>query len=155
MYYEAIKKRKVKSLKASKASLIYFRPIYDFLLNQYADNEIFLGIEDSKEFFIYNENTYDLFFYDFAIPKEKIIIEFNGKAWHPNWEKYDTNTLEENFKFNTIKDISYYVNRDKHKIDVARQKGFDVLILWEEDSVEENWNKVKRFLNDKKINYEN
>ena len=153
-YIKAQEKIKVKALKASKSSLKHFKPLYDFLIKKNITNfdDIFLGIDDCREFFIREGEK--IFFYDFVISSKKIIIEYNGKAWHPNWEKYDINEAIKNFKNKNINPIES-INKDKIKIELAIKKGFDVLILWEEDGFNYNENKLKNYLKTKNIDYEN
>lgn len=153
-YINTQKKIKVKVLSASKSSLVYFKPLYDFLIvseNVKRDN-IFLGVEGSQEYFIKTED--DIFFYDFVLLDKKIIIEYNGKFWHPNWEYYSIEECVDKFKNKKIDNIKM-INRDKEKIKVAKDNGFKVLILWEEDGKIKNFNKLKHFLNENDIRYEN
>lgn len=154
MYVETQKTIKVKHLSASKASLLIFQPLYDYLINNniFNINDIYLGIEGSKEFFLRSDRN--IYFYDFTIKSKNLIIEYNGKAWHPNWEKYDIKECVENFKFSLVDPIEV-INNDKNKIELAKKNGFDVLVLWEEDGLQFNQQKLKDFLNKKQINYEN
>ena len=153
-YIEGQIKTRVKILKASKSSLVYFQPLREFLVknNILKSEEIYLGVDGSKEYFLRNKDM--LFFYDFTIPNKKIIIEFNGKAWHPNWEKYGIEGCEKHFKNKKIK-VDSAVEKEIRKINLAKENGFDVLILWEEDSVDFNKQKLYNYLNNKKIKYEN
>ena len=152
-YIEGQINRKVKSSKASKSSLFYLKPLYDYLISDglVNSNDIYLGIENSTEFFINDGDT--IFFYDFTIPSKNIIIEYNGKAWHPNWEKYGFNECLKYFKNKNIQP-ELAIEKDIKKNNLAKQKGFDVLVLWEEDSVGTNKNKIYNFLKEKGINYE-
>lgn len=126
-----------------------------FLIDKKNKKNIFIGISGSKEYFIRNNDN--LFFYDFTILSKKIIIEFNGKAFHPNWTKYDIDYLIDNFKYKTIKkeNITKKINNEKLKIETAKKNGFEILILWEEDGLEKNLLELKNFLKNKNINYEN
>lgn len=147
-------KRKVKILKASKTSLEIFQSLYDFLISEniISNNDVFLGIDGSKEYFLKNDEF--LFFYDFTILSKKIIIEFNGKAWHPNWEKYGMFECINVFNNNNV-DAELAVKKDLNKIKLAKENGFDVLLLWEEDGVDINKEKVYNYLLEKGIRYEN
>lgn len=153
-YIEGQIKRKVKILRASRSSLFYFQPLYDFLINNglFNKNEIYLGIDGSNEYFLKNSDV--LFFYDFTIPSKKIIIEFNGSAWHPNWEKYGLIECEKHFKNKNI-DVSLAVKKDITKLNIAKENGYDVLILWEDDGVVKNKEKLYNYLIKKGIEYEN
>jgi G:T-mismatch repair DNA endonuclease (very short patch repair protein) len=153
-YLEMQKKLKIKFLKASKASLSFFEPLYRYLIdnNIFNEKDIFLGINGINEYFIKTKTN--IYFYDFAIKSKKIIIEYNGKAWHPNWEKYDIEDCIKNFTNKNI-DVKKAIEKDKNKINTAIENGFNVLILWEEDSYETNQQKLKTFLKQNDINYEN
>jgi hypothetical protein len=70
--------------KASKESMKLFSPIASYLDQK--NICYYCGFGGGKEWFVVkNKKTY---FYDFAIPKLKLIIEYNGETWHPNplWE---------------------------------------------------------------------
>jgi hypothetical protein len=153
-YIETQKNLKVKFLKASKASLKILQPLYTFLIdnNIFDKDDIFLGIEGVKEFFIKTVNN--IYFYDFTIKSKKIIVEYNGKAWHPNWEKYSIEDCIKNFSNKKI-DAKKAIEKDKNKINTAKENGFNVLILWEEDGYDYNQQKLKNFLIQNNINYEN
>lgn len=66
--------------------------------------------------------------YDFTILDNKKIIEFNGDYWHANPNKYNP----EDIVYETVsaKDIW---DRDETKNNIARDKRFEVLIVWESD----------------------
>lgn len=154
LYLKTQEKACVKMLKASRESLKYFKPLYDYLIKNNITNkdDVYLGIDNSCEFFIRNFD--ELFFYDFTIRSKKIIIEFNGKAWHPNWEKHGIDECITKFKNKNVNSIDV-VNKDITKINLAKEMGFNVLVLWEEDGFNTNINKIKLFLKEKQINYEN
>jgi hypothetical protein len=154
MYFETNEMACVKLSKASRESLKYFKPLYDYLINNNVTKkeDLYLGVDESGEYFI--RHNLDLFFYDFTIKSKKIIIEFNGKAWHPNWEKYGITECIEKFKNKNINPVDA-INKDIFKINLAKKMGFSVLVLWEEDGLNKNLNKLKLFLKEKQINYEN
>lgn len=153
-YIEGQKIRKVKMLKASKSSLIILQPLYEFLIknNITTTKDIYLGIDGSNEYFLKDPEF--LFFYDFTILSKKVIIEFNGKAWHPNWEKYGITECKDYFKNKKI-NVDLAVKKDINKINLAKKNGFDVLVLWEEDGVDINNKKLYNYLDKKGIRYEN
>ncbi|MDY0215272.1 MAG: hypothetical protein RBS24_07175 [Bacilli bacterium] len=50
-------------------------------------DELHVGIKGSKEWCLNGKKDKDIekvYFYDFTIPKFKIIIEYNGETYHPN-----------------------------------------------------------------------
>lgn len=131
--------------KASKESLLYFIPLKQVLINDYnIDNDdIYFGEENNKEFYLANGKSY-YFLYDFTIRSKKIIIEYNGIRWHPNpnymnedeWNKWRLfgMTAEDKLK------------RDNKKLEVAKQRGFDCLVIWSCDSYESNMTKILKFM---------
>jgi len=147
-YIDSLIKRTINFGQASKESLVYLKPLYDYFSNM--NYEVFLGIKDSKEYFIYHNK---IFFYDFAVPKLGIIIEYNGEYWHPNYEKNNIDEL--NFKNHLNHDKNSLIEREKEKIKSAIQNKFDVLILWSSDSIKNNKIKVINFLKSKNIINEN
>lgn len=75
-------------LRASKESFIFLKDIYKYLrYNGVEKNDIYWGVGHSNEWFI-NYNDMSLF-YDFTIPKLKLVIEYHGIKFHPN-ENDDT-----------------------------------------------------------------
>jgi hypothetical protein len=152
--FEKIKSKKLIICgNSSKESLKYFIPIYHELLSlNYDMNDIKLGIENNHEFPLYDKENKKTYFYDFTIKSKKIIIEYNGETWHPNYEKYDVKWLNENWKHKLInKNAEYFVNFEKQKIKTAINYGFDVLILWSSDSFGFNDSKIRTFLKQKGI----
>jgi very-short-patch-repair endonuclease len=124
-YNEWIEKIMVPITKASKESEILFRNVLS-TLNIKLDDDIHIGIDDKREYFIKDGNK--IFFYDFVIKSMKIIIEYNGIVWHPKFENIDT------FKpiGNKQSAIELY-NRQQNKIKLAESKGFKVLEVWSDD----------------------
>lgn len=106
-------------------------------------NEMFFSIaenfniEESKEvrcysingeFYINNNNSYYL--YDFKYLNK--IIEFNGDVFHGNPSIYKENDICINFKNNPLIAKELW-ERDKIKINLAINNGFDVLVIWESE----------------------
>ena len=92
-----------------------------------------IGIDYEKEFYLNtNEKKY---FYDIKI--KNLLIEINGDYWHANPNVYDKNWFNKQ-KNMTADEIWKYDNK---KINIAKNNGFDVLILWEKD-IKKNSEKV-------------
>lgn len=129
-------KRNVTLGKASKESLKIFNPLRKFLLSTglFHDDEIYLGVDDKKEWFL---SSFDKFYsYDFCVPKLKLIIEFQGHAWHP-----DHRLTEEELKsWKSVQGVSgtEVSAKDKAKYDFAIANGFTILYLWSKDSLSKN-----------------
>lgn len=161
LYAKLLKKRRVKYGNASKSSLKLLKPLFDYLNNNLLENErIFLEIPESDGFFLYDKKNKRSYCYDFCFLGNscKFIIEFNGIKWHPRYEKYKIDELLDIMPFykNEIQ-IMDKIKYDETKIKLAEEYGYDVLILWDDDSEEINKIKIVDFLNKSKIkfNYEN
>jgi very-short-patch-repair endonuclease len=83
----------------------------------------------TEEFSIYQKNR--SFFYDFCIPELKFIIEFNGDIFHGNPQLFNESDCPNPFD-KTITAKQMWSN-DKEKIDLAKSKGFEVMVIWERD----------------------
>lgn len=112
----------------SKISLRFFIKVYRILrkLNLVSREDVYWGIGDRKEYFISDKEKRATRFYDFTIPKYRIIVEFNGEVFHPRegdytWVSMFGTTYEEVF------------NRDTEKRIMAEKRGFRVLYVWEKD----------------------
>lgn len=137
------KSKMVEFGKASKTSLEVFLPLLGWLNKENlisATDEYHLGYDNKQEFCLFNKEKDVIFFYDFTIPKMKIIIEFNGRIWHPtneNWKPlpcFDTDSKEE------------IVYKEKLKEQTAIDNGFRVLKIWDTDLPETNIQKCKDFI---------
>lgn len=128
---------------ASKESLKVFIPLYKILRkNGYGRNDLFFGVNGSKEYWLRREGDFDRYFlYDFTIKSKKLIIEYNGVSWHGN-DNFKDKFRGENFgyTFEESKEI------DKKKIECAEKDGFKVLVLWSIDSFDCNIKKCLSFI---------
>jgi hypothetical protein len=69
-----------------------------------------------EEFFI-NGKPYDVFVKD-----KNLIVEFNGTYWHRDPRFYDVSSIcQEKW------------NYDKNKLDIAKQNGYNVFVIWQYD----------------------
>lgn len=77
----------------------------------------------------------------------KKIIEYNGDEYHANPEMFEADEYPHPFrKDKTAKEIW---EKDKRKIEVAKEKGFEVLTIWDSEyrnDKEKILNKCKEFL---------
>ena len=67
--------------------------------------------------------------YDIFIPSLNLVIEYNGDYWHCNPKKYKPDYFNQK-KQKTAKELWEY---DKNKIDLIREKGYNLEIVWESD----------------------
>jgi G:T-mismatch repair DNA endonuclease (very short patch repair protein) len=125
--------------KYSKMSLSLFEMIKD--MNP--EKEFFYG-KNEKFIPIKHEGKRKGYFVDFLFEDEKKIIEFNGDFWHYNPKKY----LSESFTILMGKKIKAQDvwDEDEKKINLLKQKGYEVLIIWEMD-FKENENEIKIICN--------
>jgi G:T-mismatch repair DNA endonuclease (very short patch repair protein) len=85
----------------------------------------------NKEFGKYCKSLKRYFKYDFVIPSLKFCIEFNGDMFHARPTKYSENDTPNPFKKEmTAKEIWEF---DKIKNNELISLGFDILIIWESD----------------------
>jgi hypothetical protein len=155
-YNEWVSKCRVSLGSASKESMNIFFPLIDWLLEKEICtlNEIYVGIKDNQEYFLNAKKELDTFYwYDFTIPKLKVIIEYNGEIFHPNpiW-------LKENIeKWNTWKspysreNANTVYKKNQDKINFAEKRGFNILEIWSSDSVKNNLQKCKTFIKNLKL----
>lgn len=62
---------------------------------------------------------------DFYLPEQKLVIEANGDYWHANPELYKPNELNEKQQER--------IRNDHFKIHGLQYRGYQVLVLWEND----------------------
>lgn len=141
--------------KASKESLGVFSIIFDWLLeNGFSKKDVLYGVEGSYEICLYDSITKYRYYYDFCIEPLKLIIEYNGEKFHPNYEKFSRNYLVENFKhpYDRTTSVDEFIKKDKDKIQNALNHGYDIHVIWSSD--EDKIEKIKKIIKNK-INYEN
>lgn len=86
--------------------------------------------------------------YDFVDLDNKKIIEYNGDQYHGNPALYKANDTPHPFRKNiTAQEIW---DKDNRKIEVATEKGFELLVVWDSDyrkHKEDTIKKCRTFLN--------
>lgn len=132
------------TFKPSKESLRIFLPLYVFLRRELGieRKQIHFGISGSKESFLWSPHN-GIYFYDFCVKTQtrKYIIEYNGTAFHPK-----TPINEEwSHPYNKNLNASMMFERDLDKKRVAIDNGYEYLILWSDNSIEENLETTKAF----------
>ena len=103
----------------------------------------------NKEYFINLPNN-EFYQYDFTDKINKKIIEYNGDIFHGNPKKYKPNDYPNPLR-KTITAQEIWV-KDARKITVAKEKGFEVLVVWDSEyknNKQEIINKCIAFLNKK------
>lgn len=115
----------------SKQSILFFDEITKILLeNNIIDSieNVQYGIKNEKA--IYNEISQTCYFYDFFIKKLKLIIEYNGIKWHPK----SIDDINFSHPYDKINNSTYYYNKDVHKLNTAKKYGYNVIVIWEDDT---------------------
>lgn len=93
------------------------------------DSVSFLYLPKNSELLLEDKSRF--YMYDFCIPELKFIIEFNGDIFHGNPQLFNESDCPNPYdKTLTAKQI--WLN-DKEKKDLAKSKGFDVMVIWERD----------------------
>jgi hypothetical protein len=97
------------------------------------------------------ESEGGIWLYDFTDINNKKIIEFHGDMFHGNPKKYKATDYPHPFR-KSITALDMW-NKDKRKLNVAIEEGFDVLVIWDSEyrwgNKQEIINKCIAFLNKK------
>jgi len=127
--------------RASKESMLVFSKILETPLIK---EKAYYGYGDNVEYFLRDDNG-KIFFYDFVLTDSKIIIEYNGVHIHANknWEKEKLMLWKHAY---TKETSSVVIKNDNYKLDLAKKKGFNVLVLWSDDTIEYNIEKCLKFI---------
>ncbi len=92
------------------------------------------------------QNRYNnkIYYYDIYLPDFNLIIEMNGNYWHanPNFYKADDIVF---FKFAHIKAEDIW-KRDKLKHDYAKEKGHNIITIWENEIHKKTNDEIKELL---------
>jgi hypothetical protein len=120
----------------------FFIPLYKMCRKIGIPREWFyIGVDGSKEFFIRHEGIKNSGrFYDFALPKLNIIVEYNGVFWHPRdinewknpWISYDDAML---------------IEVEKKRL--CEKRGYDLYIVWSDDNLEQQILKLFELIKEK------
>jgi hypothetical protein len=131
----------VKFSRASKLSLKLFLPLYNEYREKY---KIYLGVDNNSEYFLRGNNS--IFFYDFTIPELKIIVEFNGSAFHPNKDLMTTqqwNGWRSLFSNATADSVNIL---DEAKKKLAEIHGFTMITVWDTDNLTDARNNIRNLI---------
>ena len=108
-----------------------------------SSNELDTSLLECQFAILKNDNR-TLFIYD--IKYKNKIIEFNGDYWHANPNKYKPDNVIQypGQAYRVAKDIW---ERDKTKLEFAKEKGYEVLVIWECDLVKNRDETINKCLN--------
>jgi hypothetical protein len=115
-------------------------------------------LNDHKDIYFWTKNkeqiikTKDkIYLYDYTDLKRKKIIEYNGDQYHANPKIYEKNSYPHPYHKTNNYTAEEIWKRDKEKIDLAKSKGYDVLVIWDSEYrkyPESTLEKCLNFLND-------
>jgi very-short-patch-repair endonuclease len=88
-------------------------------------------------------------FYDFCIPDLKIIIEFNGAKFHPNKNKLSEEDFNQWTQLLSKQSAEEVYKKDMFKMKLAKDNGYDIFIVWENDNFNDKINELKFEINNK------
>lgn len=124
--FNALKQKKLLCGYTSKESIEYFDKIVESV-SELKEYDLYYG--NKNEYYI---NDGRIYFYDFTIPKLKLIIEYRDIGFHPNpnWDELKWNSWRSVFnKFDADKVFSF----DQEKKMIAEKKGFKVIELYSDE----------------------
>lgn len=122
----------------SKESLKFFIKLYKKIRRAGIDKtDIYWGISGSREFATHHNGKN--YFYDFTVKSKKLIVEYNNSFWHPR--------VGHEFK-NPFLDKCIAQKQDELKHNIMTHRGFDIIVVWEDDDHFETINYILRKLNE-------
>jgi hypothetical protein len=116
--------------RASKESLIIFAPLLSLLNSK--NIQYYLGVENNREWFIYDNYTERPYFYDLTIPSKSLIIEYHGEAYHPNpvWSSEKLATWTCLFSNKSADEV---FTSDSYKRKIAEDAGWNMIEIYSSD----------------------
>lgn len=112
-------------------------------------NKIYFATHNNE--FKLDKKEGGVWLYDFTDTKNKKIIEYHGDDYHGNPKKYLAEDYPHPFRKNITAQEMW--NKDKQKLNVANEEGFEVLTIWDSEyrwgNKQEIINKCVAFLNKK------
>lgn len=112
---------------SSKSARMFFLRLYKRLAKRgiVEREDCYFEVGDRREYCLYNIGKRS--YYDFTIPKIKLIVEYNGVAFHAKegdheWKSAFGMTYEES------------IERDSYKKKLANERGFEIFYVWEDEN---------------------
>jgi len=111
-----------------------------------AEKELFNTLKEhfaelTDQFAIARDNTKRFYLYDMKLGNK--IIEYNGDFWHANPLKFDEHFVNPYTK----KTQAEIIARDIEKHNVAKNAGFDIFVVWENDYKENKQEMIQQCIN--------
>lgn len=139
---ERLWSKKFKNRHNSKKASEFFNKLIYEIGNHH---KIYTSGNINGEYGVLNAENNKYYFYDFVVPDLKLCVEYHGDYWHCNPKKY--HALYEHKQSGLLaKDIW---KKDKVKIDtIMKERGFDVVVVWESDDAHEKINYIMEKINE-------
>lgn len=138
----------------SKESMKLFTPFIEEL-SKLDDIYIYYGDKENgkEEWFLYDSENRKYYFYDLTImyKEVRLIIEYNGEAFHPNRDKLNESEWENWEQLFTNKSADLVYDNDMNKKNLAINNNFKYLEVWSSDENDFNKNEIFNFLNSYKL----
>jgi very-short-patch-repair endonuclease len=131
----------------SRESILFFDDLIKFCKLDILSNKLHYK---EQEYYLYDNERKKIYFYDFCLRTEKIIIEYNGSHCHPNPTKLNT---EE--KWNawtqvwTKQGADVVKEYDRCKIELAERNGFTVFTIFDTEDKDEFKKMFNKYLQEK------
>lgn len=132
----------------STSSQSFFNQLSNYI--PLSSSDILMG---KNELILYTHNSDKRRYraYDFTLISNKKIIEYNGDRTHANPKYYNPNDIPHKHmkRFNKEKTAQEIWDYDTHKIELAKQHGYEVYVVWHSDvkrNIYRELRKCKEFL---------
>lgn len=134
--------------RVSTESKKFFIPTYKFCRRLgLSRSDIYWGIGGSEEWFLRAKNCSVFYLYDFTIPKLKLIVEYNGVAFHP---KSPTQDWKPAYKSMNTADV--YEN-DLRKKALAESLGYKIVVVWSDSDFPSEHKRLEDIIREKNNDY--
>lgn len=137
----------------SKESMDFFNSLLrEIKKNILYGYDILMG-ED--EMVLWDPNLSRPYFYDFAIPELKLIIEYNGSTFHPDVPNMTEEQIASWVCPLTKQNAIEKYNKDQTKNNFARSLDYDLLVIWDKEEYTGKVKKCKELIEKKLKNKKN
>lgn len=109
---------------------LFYEIIHYYPKNEKLENVFFAT--KNKEYFISKKGG-GFFIFDFVDINSKKIIEYNGDLYHANPSIYNGNDHPHPYYKNNGPSSKETWTKDELKLNVAKENGFDILVIWDSE----------------------
>lgn len=117
--------------RASKESLTIFTPLLSLLNSK--NIQYYLGVENNRDWFIYDNYTERPYFYDLTIPSKSLIIEYHGEMYHPNPDWSAEKLALWTCLFSNKSAVEVFTS-DAYKRKIAKDAGWNLIEIYASDT---------------------